>query len=518
MSAAATIRSRTSTAAFGVAAIVAVQFVAMTVLAAILGTWQDEEYTLATTAHGVGFAVHRAISYELQAPFYFLVLAALRTVDPSPFFARMFSVVAACLLTPLAARIALRIWPKADPRLFTAFVAFNPFVVFAAVEIRLYALAILVSAALWLAFDRGYLSESRLRARIALVLLGIAAAYLQYFLVFELAGFATALIVARRWRSLVAYAIAMAAVAVAFIPLGLVLRSQVGGEFGVRVALPGAYGSVFVHPLLDFVIPLGFQAVIGPFAHVVAQALAAVLIALLIVGRPALDRRRLAIVSIAVTVECLYAIVENVLHYELVVPRHFVALFIAELAALYAIVSGFRAKWPAARAVACLVALAIVASLGATYRTLSKQGDWPRVAAMLAKDARAGDTIAVFPADGVRPFLRYYRGYARVVPFPRALSTTSYDTSGLVISSTAEASAALRTLASRRGRLWLVRAGGCTSYDFYGCVELQKAVGQHFRIVGHNDFYTNEVLRLEPLVATSYAVRSRARKRAGISS
>ena len=467
VSAVAAMRSRASAAALGIGAIVVFQFVAMTALAAFLGTWQDEEYTLATTAHGVGYAVHRAISYELQAPLYFGALAALRTFDSSVFFARMFSVVAACLLTPLAARIALRIWPERDPRPFAAFVAFNPFVVFAAVEIRLYALAILISAALWLAFDAGYLSGSLLRARIALVLLAIAAAYLQYFLVFELAGFALALVVMRRWRSLAAYALGMLAVAIAFMPLGLVLRHQVGGEFGVRAALPGAYGSVFVHPLLDFVIPLGFQAVLGRFGHVVAEILAVALVALLVAGRPALDRRRLAIVSVAVTVECIYAVLENGLHYELVVPRHFVALFVPELAAVYALIAAFRRPRARANAVAFALAsvagLAVVASLGVTYRTLSKQGDWPRVAAFLTREARPGDIVAVFPGDGIAPLERYYRGSARVVPFPKTLSTSTYDIARLTVASQASAAATLRALARRgpamaraRGRLFVV--------------------------------------------------------------
>ena len=496
MSAVATVGSRARSVALGLGTVVAIQFVAMTALAAVLGTWQDEEYTLTTTAHGVGYAVHRAITYELQAPLYFAVLAALRTLDPSVFFARMFSVVAACLLTPLVARIALRICPEGDPRLVTAFVAFNPFVVYAAVEIRLYALAILVSAVLWLAFDRGYLSESNRRARVAFALLAIAAAYLQYFLVFELAGFALALVVARRWRSLAAYALPMVAAALAFAPLGLVLRSQVGGEFGIHAALPGAYGSVFVHPLLDFITPLGFQAVLGHWAHAVAVLLGILLVTLLLAGRPRLDRRRLSIVSIAATIECLYATLANVLHYELVVPRHFVALFIPELAGLYALVAGFRNR-RIALAVACIVALATVASLGATYRTLSKQGDWPRVAATLGSEAHTGDTIAVFPADGVRPLLRYYRGSARVVPFPRDLSTNAYDTARLVVPSASEAFEKLRQLAGH-GRLWLVREGGCTQYDFYGCRELEEAVSEHYRIAADFDFYTNEIVRLEP--------------------
>lgn len=518
LSAVAAVRSRARSVALGLAAVVAIQFAAMTALAAVLGTWQDEEYTLATTAHGVGYAVHRALSYELQAPLYFGVLAVLRTLDPSLFFARMFSVVAACLVTLLGARIAQRIWPARDPRIFAALVACNPYVVFAAVEIRLYALAMLVSAALWLAFDLGFLAQERRDARVALVLLAIVAAYLQYFLVFELAGFGVALVVARRWRALRTYVFAMCIAALAFVPLGLVLRSQVSGELGQHASLPGAYGSVFVHPLLDFVIPLGFEPLLGGVSHLIVIAAAAALVFVLVAGRPALEIRTLALVAAAAAVECCYAFLDKVLHYELVVPRHFVALFVPEIAAVYALIAAFRARGRNALglALACTVALASAASLFATYGTLAKQGDWPRVGAFLSEAARPGDTIAVFPADGTMPLRRYYRGPARVVPFPRPLSQDRYATAALFVRSENRAAATLAALA-RHGRLWLVHFGGCSAFDAYGCVELDKAVAQHFRVAQDNDFFNNEVVRLEPDARTAYAVPRRARRRSGMS-
>ena len=502
VSAVAGLRSRARTDALGVVWVVAVQFVAMTALAAVLGTWQDEEYTLSTTAHGVGNAVHRAISYELQAPLYFGMLAALRQLDPSVFFARMFSVVAACALTPLAALIARRIWPATDVRVFAALVAFNPFVVFAAVEIRLYALALLISAALWLAFDFGFLGGSKPQARVALGALAIAAVYLQYFLGFEVAAFGVALVVARRWRSLVAYVAAMLVVGIAFLPLALVLRSQVNEAFDVRASLPGAYGSVLLHPLLDFVLPIGYEVFLGSGHRIVVALSAIVLVGLLVAGRPRPNRRAWAIVAIALTIELIYVFLANVLHDELTVPRHFVALFVPEAAALYALVAAFTARRARtyATAIACAVALTTAASLAATYRTLGKQGDWPRVGAFLTKEARPGDSIAVYPADGTLPLARYYRGSATVVPFPRALSTTTYNAANLFVHSPAEATAELGARA-QHGRLWLVTFGGCTKYDFYGCLALETAVSQHFRVVETHHFYANDVLRLDPLAA-----------------
>ena len=102
-------------------------------LAAILNTWTDEEYTLASTAHGIGIAFAKALTFELQAPLYFGILAAWRTFDDSVFFARLFSVLCAVALTFAVAALGKRL-NVSRPFVLTWVLVLSPFTTYAALE------------------------------------------------------------------------------------------------------------------------------------------------------------------------------------------------------------------------------------------------------------------------------------------------------------------------------------------------------------------------------------------------
>ncbi len=482
----------------GVQAVLVVQVAAMLVAAALLGTWHDEEYTLATTAHGIAYAFHRSIDYELQAPFYFVALAALRTLSDSVFVARAISVLCAVAFTYAMTLVARRVVPG-NAWLVAALVALNPFTIFAAVEIRLYALALLLCALCWLAFYGGYFRGDDPRARIAFIVLAAVSLYTQYFIAFEFVGFAVGLGVMGRWRALRAYVLAGAIVAVAFVPMLMVLHAQVGGAFAVRDARAGAFGSIFLHPSVDFIFPLAYQAVAGATAHRATLFGALAVFAALLIGRPRLGRPLLAYVAMAATVEAIYVVLADGFNYELIVPRHFVALFVPEVVAAYALVASFgspRARG-AATAIVAILSLAAVASDATTYRAMAKHGDWKRVGAFLTRAARPGDTIAIYEADALPAFRRYYNGAAHVVPFPRALPPDRYDINAMLVHSTAEAETALGRLPQTE-RVWFVNYGVCDRFDRLGCNEVRAAIASRERVLERIEFFENTVLRIAP--------------------
>ncbi len=477
--------------------VLAAQLSAMTALAIVLGTWQDEEYTLATTAHGVAWAIGRAISYEQQAPLYFALIALLREWAPSPLAARMFSVGCALGFTATIAAIARRVWPAVDPWPLAALAAFNPFVVFAALEIRLYALALLVSALLWLLFYDGFLRGERHAARLAFVVLAIAALYLEYFLAFELVGFAVALMVAGRWRQLCAYVGVGFVCALAFLPLLLVLHTQVTAAFAVPEHRAGPAYGVFLHPLADFLIPYGYGGF--PGARALNAALAVCVVGALVAGRPRFDRKLLSLGAVAATVELFYILLVDVLHEELVVPRHFFALFVPETAFAYGVLATLRAPGRlvtgARRTIAVCVAVACVLSLGFTYRAFAKLGDWPRVARWLDVNAGPDDTIAIAEPDAVRAFARYYRGTAKVVAYPRTIDPNVYSVERMMVHSVAEARAAFAALPVK-GRLWFVNYDTCDRSDRLGCLEVEAALRQRYCVVERRAFFLTSIERL----------------------
>jgi hypothetical protein len=492
--------------------IIGVQFAAMTALAMILGTWQDEEYTLSTTAHGVFYAIHRAISYELQAPLYFTLIALLREIAPSALAARMFSVVCALGVTLSCVAIARRLWPGIDPWPVAALAAFNPFVVFAALEIRVYALALLVSALLWLTFYDGFFRAERRSARITFIVLAIAALYLEYFLAFELVGFAVALVVSGRLRALLAYALAGVICALAFVPMLFVLHGQIHAAFAVPESKPLPFYNVFFHPLVDFVIPHAYGSGVATRALNAVVVLAVV--AAIVIGRPRADRAMLALGAAAATVEAIYIMLVDVLHEQLVVPRHFVALFIPETAFAYAVLAAFRNRRSAnaaRRTIAALVALVTILSLVATYHALAKLGDWKRVAAWLQTHARAGDTIAIAEPDAVAAFERYYHGTADVAAYPRPVDPNVYSVERMMVHSKSEALRAFSAL-PQHGRLWFVAFEGCDTRDRLGCLEVAAAERERYRVVKHRAFYSTTVDRLVPKRSVGGRSSSRGHK------
>jgi hypothetical protein len=214
-------------------------------LAASLNIWEDEAFSLNTSGAGVGYAIRQALHFELQPPLYFVLLTLWRNADASVFFARLFSVVCAGLTIYLMATISQQIFPGVHPAWFAAAVAFNPFLIYAAVEIRVYAMVILLSALLLLVFFKGYLDpDARPASRIWYGILAASALYTQYYMGFLLVANAVALLILKRWLRLRIYLVQMLAVAAYSAPLLFIIPDQVSSEFAVSKGKVSCFDSV----------------------------------------------------------------------------------------------------------------------------------------------------------------------------------------------------------------------------------------------------------------------------------
>ncbi len=471
------------------------QALVLTTLAAILPTWQDEEFTMATTAHGVAYAIHRALTYELQAPLYFAVLAALRTLDGSVFFAREFSVVAQVGTTFACAWIARRMWPDRNPWIFCALVALNWFSFFTALEIRTYALALLQQALLLGCAIDGFLTGSSPRARVAFVLCAIAGLYTQYFIAFDFAALFVALVVVRRFAVLPAYIASLAVAFVAFVPLGLYVRGQASDTLSVEGGGSAGFGGMFLHPSNLVLVHIFSDSRVG---HVAWIALFAILIAAAILGWPRLDARKWAFVSLFLVIDLIYACLTDVAKLHLEFPRHFIALFLPQAILAYVIVAGFTSRFAASAGatVACVFAVTNGVSIAQTYATGAKAGDSARVGALLTRDARPGDAIAVYPGDAVPSVARYYHGPLPIEGYPRAQDPNVYQIDAALVHSEADANAAFDRM-PRFKRLWFDTVLDCSG-NVHGCAFVRAAIARRFRVLGEHDFFHGVVLELEP--------------------
>jgi hypothetical protein len=457
-------------------------------LAPLLGTWTDEEYTLATTAHGVAYAWHRAITFEAQAPLYFAIVALLRSFDPAVWFARFFSVLCAAAFFALMLVVGRRVRPDRDPLPFALLAAANPFVVWAAFEIRLYALGLVLAALLWLAADEGFLHGESVRARVAFVVLGIVGLYTEYFLGFTFLAFGAALVAGRRWGTLATYVGALAIVGCAFLPLVPAIRSQLHSfplepEPPFRLAVHAA-----LHPLLDFVFPRNGNHLRLPYAPLEVVVLAA-----LAWLRPP---RTVRIVenglACAVILGCYVA--TSVWWGTVLEQRHYFALYPSVAIFAYAVVAamldGPERGRLAARAWLAIYVLLGAATLAVTYAPLSKVGDARRVAAFLAAVARPGDRIEIYPASAYPTYRRAYHGTIPLDPFPRPMRLDVYDVAALAVRDAAQAEAALRALGPGT-HVWLVVRDPVT-----GTGRVLAGAAAAGTVIGMRRFYEADVLEL----------------------
>ena len=198
------------------------------VLAIRLNIWRDEAFTLNTTGNGIRYAFLQAIGFESQPPLYFVILALIRLLSTGIVFARMLSVVFAVGTLFLTIPIIKRYLPTTDPLPVYAFFAINPFLIWSATEIRLYSMAIFMSALLILLFDMKLLSKTPKWIDVFVTAAAvIVAIYAHYFLAFYLVAFGLVLLLVKRERkTLIRFIVMCGMVIIAFIPMLFIVPDQ----------------------------------------------------------------------------------------------------------------------------------------------------------------------------------------------------------------------------------------------------------------------------------------------------
>ncbi len=460
-----------------------------------INIWLDEAYTLHTTGRGVAFAFSRALNFELQPPLYFVLMGAWRRINDSIFFARLPSVLCAALTLKVVHGLAKRYLKEMNPTLIVACGAFNPFLIWAATEIRLYALAILLSALLLSKFYDGFLIEKPpARDRWLYIIIAVSALYTQYFLGFLLLAHACALVSRRRWRHLGVYLVCMSVVAVCFAPMVLTVLVQVTDHpqgVGVPLSLLESVATIYWR-VQDYLLPIEWTPLYF-WRRWLLRLGFIVLLVVLIKNRRAVQAAHISLWTTTIIIAACLVVTLYFTAEMLMQSRHTVALFLPVVLAVFSLVAVTTKK----RGVVAWAVISLSLSVGAlagAYTPTAKRGDWQRVAAYISAAESAGQPILVYKAMSVLPLSHYYAGKNVIVPLPEEDRLTSANYTDDNLRDAQQIIDRLDALAPYAEQVWLVRDWACEAEEAKdGCAVLEDFVEKNYVVESGESFYYSDV-------------------------
>ncbi len=192
-------------------------FIILIYLANRLYIWEDEGYSLHTSAHNLKEVIRLSYNFEGQPPFYFVLLSLWRNINASIFFARLMSIACIGGAAYFFHRLSSLITNRTDNYWTVILFLLNPFTVWAGMEIRLYALVILLSTSACYYFLLYYLNEKNKDLYILLVITLIGL-YTQYFIAFLIAAFGLSLLLFKGWKRFLYFCLHFIPVLLLFLP------------------------------------------------------------------------------------------------------------------------------------------------------------------------------------------------------------------------------------------------------------------------------------------------------------
>ena len=179
-------------------------------LAFILNTWYDESSSLITSSQTISYAIHRSIEFELQPPFYYILLNIWRELNTSYFFARLLSIIFSSASIFISYKFIKKYLKIEKPEYATFLIAINPFLVYYATEIRPYTMIIFLSVTFIYLMYQIYLSDNKSTiSRILYILLSLISLHTQYYTGFILVAIGTSIFIYGGWNKFKTYLIDM---------------------------------------------------------------------------------------------------------------------------------------------------------------------------------------------------------------------------------------------------------------------------------------------------------------------
>lgn len=484
-------------------------------LAYFLNIWADEASTLYTTENGFLHAFQNAAANEKQAPLYFWIISVWRSLNESIFFARLFSIICAGVSIRLFAGLVARLLEPRSAFLATAFFALHPMLIWASLEIRVYALVILFSILLMgLFFDAFWTeshakSQSTQRLETALFLIvAIVSLYTSYYLGFLLVGFFFALVVTKRWRQAGVFFGLAAVIGLALLPLAIsfpsLLSAATGGFQPETNAIEGMRH--LWHHAITYILPTDIlsdddPSVVSVVRTWVIRSVVVALGVLVLINRNTISRQTvgLGVISLSIGLCLFFAYLAVGPIY--IALRHTSMLFAPLIVFLASLISDISAQWSdrAVKATSLagglLVLLSFSYALTNLYPNMTKRGDWARVGEFIEQNERPGQPVIVFTTFDALALPYHYKGVNRILPAEKFFHFAAEAPFGSPDSLRAETEFLISQIPSEAQLIWLAVNEKCISTA--ACIPLDNYLKANYTIEIEKEFYLERLYLLK---------------------
>jgi hypothetical protein len=466
-------------------------------LAAALSIWVDEAHTMNTINGSLAYTLSRAINFEMQPPLYFLLLNVWAKLGSSAFLLRLFSILCTALMIGVISKISKRVFPEIHPGWLTMAVAVNPYSIWAATEIRLYALLLLLTSVLFLTFYEGFLSEDATarRKRKWFFIFCVLSLYTQYYIVFMLAAMFFGLIILKKWEPLKRLSGYYILTIACSLPL-LVTAMRQTAQHTKFILIDNnllnylSVGTRFLR------YPLRLDWMSATLYMLVYSIYLAAMLALMAKYREKLGDRHTMILIMTLVITLFFLISINIVNNELVSITHTTVLFIPSLLMFFSVMSILPDEKRNKVLIPAFLVIFLVNSLYMVreYQPMAKLGDFRRVAEYIKKKERPGQVILIFVADMALPFSYYYSGMNLIIPLPNKMSLTQYDLNDFVLKGEQDIAKAIEREGLEPRDVWMVNGTVCKYLGVnLHCEILEEYIKNNYTIEDDKSFYRSRV-------------------------
>lgn len=195
----------------------------------IIPLWEDEFYSLNTSDHDLVSVIKQSYAFEAQPPIYFILLKIWRLICESIFFSRLLSIVFILSSAFFFSKIVTFLNNNKANRWVVTLFLLNPFTIWAALEIRTYALLILLSTITILLFIKYYNNNNK-RHLYYFALISAIGLYTQYLFVFLIISLSLTLWILKGWKAFLRLCLCFIPVIIIFVPNFLFLFGNIKNQ------------------------------------------------------------------------------------------------------------------------------------------------------------------------------------------------------------------------------------------------------------------------------------------------